>query len=302
MEAKILKGAILLAAAAFTFFNCSKNEEDQTIKTSTSISNLKSTSSWSRVFTDDFTNTGSWNNWTRTQRYDYNSNYCYYQSSNPSIATYDSRNVLVLTAYRKSSTENIWYSGHVKSNYSFTPGINEEYRVSASIKLIAKNGNSYISFANTYGMWPAFWTVNETTWPKNGEIDIMEGYSYNGYTRFTSNLFYGTNTCSTCNELGNTCENLYTLSSTTSDWHMYDEYWKNENGVITVTIKVDDIVVKEYTNSINGNLKLENFAAHNIILNLNVGSNSGIFTTSYINASTNTMMWVDYVTVDKRTL
>ena len=161
------------------------------------------------------------------------------------------------------------------------------------------NGSTYMDFTQTYGAWPAFWTVQETNWPTEGEIDIMEGYSYGNSANYASNLFYGTSTGN--NQLGNTCQKPYAV---TSGWHMYDEYWANNNGVVTVTIQLDGNTVSTYTNSINGNLKLQNFGPHNIILNLCVGSNSnlGIFNNNSINLYSKTMMWVDYVTVDKCTL
>lgn len=292
MKTNFLKNAVMVALVAIVFNCCSKEEDLMVQPNSQSSPDLKA-SAWTRVFTDDFSNTGSWNNWTRTQRYDYNSNLCSYLSSNPQIANYDGRSVLVLTATKNGS---IWNSGHVKSNFSFKPGTNQEYRVSAQIKLIAMNGSSYTGFSSTYGCWPAFWTVQETNWPVNGEIDIMEGYSFGGSTRFTSNLFYGTSTG--VNLLGSTCERTYGVSE---GWHMYDEYWKNVNGTVTVTIQLDGVTVSTYTNAANGNLKLQNFGPHNIILNLCVGDKWGIFNNSRINVYTKTMMWVDYVTVDRRT-
>lgn len=286
----------MVVLMVFLFTSCSKEDEEQLLPESPQTeSHLKAASAWGRVFTDNFDNTGSWNNWQRTQRKDYNSSLCQYLSSNPQIGNYDNRNVLVLTATKNGS---IWNSGHIKSNYSFKPGNNEEYRVSAQIKLIAMNGTSWTGFSSTYGLWPAFWTVQENNWPVNGEIDIMEGYSYGGSTRFASNLFYGTSAGS--NLLGNTCERTYGVGE---GWHTYDEYWKNENGWVTLTIKVDGNTVATYTNSTNGNLKLQNFGPHNIILNLCVGCTSwNAFDNSRINVFSKTMMWVDYVTVDKRTL
>jgi len=246
---------------------------------------------WQRLFTDDFNNI---NNWQKTSRYDYNSNLCLYDATVPTIGNYDGRTVLVLTATKSG---NIWKSGHVKSNYSFKPNVNEEYRVSSQIKLIALNGTNWVGFNSTYGCWPAFWTVQETNWPTKGEIDIVEGYSYGGSAKFASNLFYGTS--SGTNLLGTTCERPYGVSE---GWHMYDEYWKNVNGAVTVTIQLDGVTVSAYTNSANGNLRLENFGPHNIILNLCIGDKYGIFDNSRINVYSKTMMWVDYVTVDKRTL
>lgn len=250
--------------------------------------------SWVRVFIDDFST--NLNNWSKTSRADYNSSLCIYDAAVPTIGNYDSRSVLVLTATRNGNT---YKSGHIKSNYSFKPQVNEEYRTSASIKFIAIDGTTWKDFAQTYGAWPAFWTVQENAWPTKGEIDIVEAYSFGSYAKYASNLFYGSTANN--NQLGNTCEKPYNAGP---GWHTYDEYWKNENGNVTVTIQLDGNTVATYTNAINGNLQLGNFGPHNIIFNLNVGSNNniGIFNNAQINLFSKTMMWVDYVTVDKRTL
>jgi hypothetical protein len=129
---------------------------------------------WQRTFIDNFGNT---NNWQKANRFDYNSNVCQYDPAVPTIGYYDGRQVLVLTATKSGS---IWKSGHVKSNYSFKPGNNEEYRVSAQVKLVAMDGANYRAFRDSYGVWPAFWTVQESNWPTQGEIDIFEGYSFGG--------------------------------------------------------------------------------------------------------------------------
>lgn len=294
MKTNFLKCAILVAMVTIVFSNCTKKDREEDQPISQNASHLKAASAWARVFIDNFDNTGSWNNWIRTERFDYNSDLCKYLTAVPLIANYDSKSCLVLTATKNGS---IWNSGHVKSNYSFKPAINEEFRVSASIKLIAVNGGNYVGFSSTYGVWPAFWTVQEASWPTKGEIDIMEGYSYSTYTKFASNLFYGV--ASGQNQMGTTCERVYTVNE---GWHMYDEYWQNVNGAVTVTIKLDGTTVATYTNAANTKLELQNFGPHNIILNVCIGDKYGIFNNSLINVFDKTMMWVDYVTVDKRTL
>jgi hypothetical protein len=76
----------------------------------------------------------------------------------------------------------------------------------------------------------------------------------------------------------------------------------NVNGAVTVITQLDGATKATYTNAKNANLRLQNFGPHNIILNLAVGSNYGTFNNANINLYSKTMMWVDYVTVDKRTL
>ncbi len=252
---------------------------------------------WVRQFTDNFNSNGNLNKWERTHnRADYNSSVCNYKNWNSEIASLDGSSCLRLQAYKKSN--NSYESGHVKSYFNFHPGNNEEYRVRARIKLLAKNGtNSYKGFSETYGAWPAFWTVNETNWPTRGESDIMEGYSFGNSARFASNLFYGANTSQ--NQLGTSAERRYNLGE---GWHTYEQRWINRNGWVTIQVYVDGNRVASYNNNVDNDLRLQNFKNHNIILNLNIGSDTGIFNNSSINIFWNTYMYVDYVRVDKRTI
>ena len=248
--------------------------------------------SWTKVFEDQFS--GNLSQWEKTNRFDYNSTICFYASSNPVIASIDDKSCLQLSA---SSTGGNYTSGHVKSTFSFQPSIGEEYHLYASVKLVAKDGTAFKGFSETYGAWPAFWTVNETNWPTKGEIDIFEGYSFGTSARYASNLFYGTTTGT--NLLGTSAERGF---ENTEGWHTYHQYWKNENGNVAIEIFLDDAKVATYTNAINSNLQLQNFNAHNIIFNLNVGSNTnvGIFDNAQINLFTTTYMYVDWVKLDKR--
>ncbi len=291
---KPLFNLIALSLLIVSQTSCEKSEIDvdsQTTNESGSANLSEKIGPWQLVLDDQFTT--NLNNWNLTNRADYNSAKCFYSSSNPKIASLDSKSCLELSA----SGTTTFTSGHVKSKIAFSPGTNEEYSVQASIKMLAKSGTTFKGFAETYGAWPAFWTVNETAWPTKGEIDIMEAYSFGGTANYASNLFYGTATGA--NLLGSTAEKKYT---NTEGWHTYKQSWKNLAGVVTVEIFLDGVKVSTYTNSINANLKLQNFNSHSVIFNLNVSSDTGIFDTTKINLFTKTYMYVDWVKIEKRTL
>ncbi len=255
---------------------------------------------WTRIFTDEF-NGRSVNTsvWERTNRDDYNSrNRCFYVENNPTIAVLDGNRCLRLNAYSIGNGQ--YNSGHVKSFQDFTPGNNQQLKFSARIKLIARQGNGYRGFSETYGAWPAFWTVNETTWPTRGEIDIMEGYSFGNRAEYASNLFYGFNEFTPL--LGS--DAVRDFDGLGEGWHEYVMYWTNVNGNVYVDVFVDGRQEANYFNGINRNLRLENFVNHNIIFNLNVGSNDnlGIFNNNLINLFSETQMFVDWVRVDRKNI
>lgn len=302
-----MKKLLIIASLSICISSCQNSGETEIISNNVEVSpssaKVAAVGAWIRQFTDDFNTGSNFSNWERVTRKDYNSNYCNYAPSGSTISSRDFRSILEIKATKTAT--NSYSSSLLKSFYNFKPALNTEFRVSSAIKLVAQNGSTFKSFTETYGAWPAFWTVQETQWPKSGEIDILEAYSFSPNTsRTASNLFYGTTAGQ--NLLGNSTERQYPTSFSidgNSGWHTYDCYWKNQNGVITVTTQVDGITIATYTNSSVSQLNLNNFGPHNIILNLNVGSNdSNFINPNLINLQGNTYMWVDYVTVDKRTL
>ncbi|ABQ06878.1 glycoside hydrolase family 16 protein [Flavobacterium johnsoniae] len=299
-----LNSITLLMACVLGFCSCAENSATE--KTSEEMSTNGSTKKiagapWVKQFEDTFDVGSNLSQWTKEQRADYNSWYCDYASSVPTTQWRDGRQCLEIKTTKLSTYK--YQSGFITSNYQYKPENNTEYMLSANIKLIAMDGGTYKSFKDTYGAWPAFWSVQGNGWPTKGEIDIMEGYSFApNASRFTSNIFYGTTVGN--NSLGNSAERNYPASFNidgNNGWHLYESFWKMQNNVVTVTIKVDNVTVATYTNSSVSNLNFNNFGTHAIIFNVNVGSkDSNFIDPNKLNLFSTVMMWVDDVTVYKR--
>ncbi|MBL3655845.1 glycoside hydrolase family 16 protein [Fulvivirga sediminis] len=281
--------------------SCNKDEiavKNIAVEQKPNLRMMTEAKSWTNILIDNFDPGSNLDaNWQRTERLDYNSNLCMYRPWNASIANLDNKSCLRLRSYKK---DNRWESAHVKSRVNFKPNYNEQVHVQVSAKVVAVENSTFKGFAETYGVWPAIWTVQENAWPVQGEIDIMEAYSYGYYggEKYASNLFYGYNAGQSL--LDQNAVRHYDYIG--EGWHTYDMYWSNVNGSVYVDILVDGNQVANYHNGIDPDLRLENFGPHNVILNLNIGSNTGIFNNNAINVFWNTDMYVDYVRVQKTSI
>lgn len=111
------------------------------------------------------------------------------------------------------------------------------------------------------GTWPAFWMmpVNFTSWPADGEIDIMEEVGYD------PNVVVSTIHCNKYNNGGTAIESARTKVSTAqSDFHVYGMEWTKDD----MTFYVDGQKLLTYENDGTGKDAWPFDAAFYPILNL----------------------------------
>ncbi len=120
------------------------------------------------------------------------------------------------------------------------------------------------------GTWPAIWmlpTNNQYgTWPKSGEIDIME------HVGFDHGKIHGTVHTENFNHLKGTQKGkTIELKEVDTQFHIYAVEW-NEKGI---SFFVDDIMYNHFENTGNGHKEWPFDKPFNLILNIAVGGNWG---------------------------
>ncbi len=310
------KIANLLSIVSLILFAvaCDQDNLEPTVTSDIQLEDQPAMAGWGNpIFEDNFDN--GLGNWTRVQRQDYNSAFCRYERNQTSIentggsndgqalrlkAEYVRTGSVVSEVDGRTYYGNQFRSGHVKSRRTFQPGRGEELRFEWRAKLqVHRNDGRYTNWIGaSTGAFPALWTVNESRWPRDGEIDVMEAFANkrSGGTSYSSNLFYGT---STGNNLVTRAKRDYWARD---GWRKYEMIWKhNNNGWREVIIYLDGTQVAYYSNNTDPNLNLNNFRNHNIIMNMNVGDTRGDIWDPYsLNVQRSANLWVDYVKVYRR--
>jgi len=310
---------IVLLIVTLLFSACQNESLEPSIASDTELEEQAAMSGWGNpVFEDNFTN--GLGNWNKANRADYNSEFCHYRNSYANIqntgGTNDGKALRLEARYWYTGTRdgsfdfnrnqkfsgNFFRSGHVKSKRSFTPGRGEEIRFEWRAKLqVHRNNGQYTNWIGaSTGAFPALWTVNESNWPTNGEIDVMEAFARkkDGNTSYSSNLFYGRNVGN--NEVTRAKRDYWVNDG----WRKYEMIWKhNNNRSKEIIIYIDGSQVAYYNGNTDSKLNLDEFSNHNIMMNMNVGDSAGDIWDPYsLNVQRSANLWVDYVKVYRRSL
>jgi len=162
---------------------------------------------------------------------------------------YVSDGVLTIKLLKENGTV---YSCRMNSKDAWTYGYME-----ASIKLPSGKGT-----------WPAFWMMpyNYTTWPGDGEIDIMEEVGYN------PNVVHNTIHCNKYNNGGTSVETATrTVSTSQTAFHTYGMEWTSDY----ITFYVDRKATLTYKNDGSGYNAWPFYNPFYFILNIAWGGNWG---------------------------
>ncbi|MES2109444.1 MAG: glycoside hydrolase family 16 protein [Bacteroidota bacterium] len=269
---KIITSALILPALVVFTSSCSKDNSTGKTVTATTPDPPKTkprptyTLAWSDEFNGPAIDPAIWS--METGSLGVNNEKEYYQASN---ATIESGN-LVITAKKENVGGMSYTSARMNTNGKFSTTYG---RVEAKIKMPLGKG-----------FWPAFWmlgsNINTVSWPRCGEIDIMEHVN-------DDNLVYGTMHWQA--GAGHTQYGEKTTTTTPGDYHIYAVEWDTDE----IRWYIDDTLF--VTGNIKDNVNETN-AFHLpffIILNFAVG---GDFPNQPVDESLlPAKMYVDYVRV-----
>jgi beta-glucanase (GH16 family) len=204
-----ITGTGILLVLVFSFASCQKDSTNSKTPTVTQVAPpAADTTTYSLVWADEFNGTAidanTWN--METGNLNVNNEKEYYQAQN---ATEENGN-LVITAKKESAGGQPYTSARMNTLNK----ISAKYgRIEARIKLPLGAG-----------LWPAFWMmgsdISSVSWPKCGEIDIMEHVN-------ADNTIYGTMHWD--GGSGHVQYGLTTSITNPDDYHIYAIEWDDSS-------------------------------------------------------------------------
>ncbi|MBR3174158.1 MAG: glycoside hydrolase family 16 protein [Eubacterium sp.] len=210
-----------------------------------------------------------------------------YQEDNVSVGN----GVLKIEAREEKTTIG---TGEDALEYDYTSGrINTRGKFSAGFGYVEAS----LKFDVEKGLWPAFWMLGEkkATWPRNGEIDILEQANTNDYFQSTVHFY---NSTWGSNDEHHTSKNDEEAHAKMSgiDFSQYHKYGVNRNGD-TIAFYLDREKVYEYIIENDKKKSPSRYPSamnndYYLLLNLAVGGN---FTHNQLPENLPKSMQVDYV-------
>lgn len=142
-----------------------------------------------------------------------------------------------------NTDENLFFRDGLVIKATLKDNIYKSTRINTRHKFFFKYGRIDISakVPKGVGTWPALWMMSENheygSWPKSGEIDIMEHVG-----RDQNNLFLCLHTESYNHRNNDQYYKEYYLEGASDDFHVYSIIWDDES----ITYLIDDKEVCKY--------------------------------------------------------
>lgn len=216
---------------------------------------------WKLVWSDEFDYEGlpdarKWSYDTRGNSYGWGNNELQWYAIGQLKNTAVSNGTLKISAHKEPTSGKNYSSGRIMTKYK---GDWLYGKIEVSAKLPKGNGT-----------WSAIWMLSTEnqygTWPKSGEIDIMEHVGSNPDTVFST-----THTAKYNHVKGTQKKGIVGNSTVTTTFHKYTLEWEKDQ----YRVYLDDRLIFTYTNDGEGSESWPYDRPFHLILNLAIGGNLG---------------------------